>query len=483
MKFLSSSKKGKTALRVVAIVLALLFVFTTLAAVLPVFVDAQGTEYGADKIIRVGLYFGAKAINSAAIASNTGFDIGIFDTATKSFSVIQSFDNTNIIASVSQDGSAIMFTTPEWITLYTHSGAGSVFIRARGGAAMSLAGNVYTGICEFSLTGSLIKVINHVYLEDYIKGVVVSEIYSKWPMETLKSQAIVARSYTLFTGIKHSGEGFDICAQAHCQAYLGIGGATEATNRAVDETRGLVVAYGGKPADTLYHSSSGPTTESASNAFGSSPEKYPYLCAVDVSSFNQPENYHNGKWSYTVTAKELADYINSKPEYAGVLKGPVKTVVCESRGGSAYVYKITISDAYGNSVSAEKSPSVRSLMGQYVKSACFKVSSCIPVYAGNYEQRMLDSANVYVVSADGEKTLTAPAGQVSVLTSSGLKTIENRTAGGDQIFTISGEGYGHGVGMSQYGAMTLAENGYDFNYILGLYYPGTEIVDYNTLAQ
>lgn len=480
MKFLSSSKKSKKTKRVVAWILSALLLFTTLAAVLPAVVDAQ-SEYGADKIIRVGLYFGAKAINSAAISSNTGFDIGFFDDVSKTFNVAASVDNTNIMAVVSQDGSAVCFVTPEWIPLYTHYGSSPVFIRARSGAVMNLSGKVYTGVCEFSLSGSGMKVVNLVYLEDYIKGVVVSEIYSKWPIETLKSQAIVARSYTLFTGVKHSGEGFDICAEAHCQAYLGVGGATEETNRAVDETRGLVVAYAGKPADTLYHSSSGPTTESASNAFGSAPEKYPYLCAIDVSWFNEPENYHNGKWSYNVTARELSDYINSKPEYAGILKGPVKSVVCESRGGSSYVYKISIYDAYGNCVTAEKSPSVRSLMGQYVKSACFKVSSCIPVYAGNYEQRILDSANVYVISADGEKTLTAPAGKICVLTSSGVKTIENRAADGEQIFTISGEGYGHGVGMSQYGAMTLAEKGYDCNFILELYYPGTEIVDYKTL--
>lgn len=482
MKFLSTSKKGKKGLRVFAWILALLLLFTTLAAVMPVFVDAQGAEYSADKIIKVGLYFGTRAINSAAMSSYTGFDIGFFDDATKTFSVAQSFDNTNILATVSSDGSAICFVTPEWAPLYTHYGTSSVYIRARSGAPLNLSGNSYPGFCGFSLSGSAMKVINHVYLEDYIKGVVVSEIYSKWPMETLKSQAIVARSYTLFTGVKHSGEGFDICSQAHCQAYLGIDGATEATNRAVDETRGLVVAYNGKPADTLYHSASGPTTESASNAFGSSPEKYPYLCSVDVSWFNEPENYHNGKWSYTISAKELSDYINSKPEYAGILKGPVKTVECESRGESAYVYKITITDTYGNTVSTEKSPSVRSLMGQYVKSACFKVSSCIPVYAGNYEQKILDSANVYVISADGEKTLTAPAGKINVLTSSGVKTIENRASDAEQFFTISGEGYGHGVGMSQYGAMTLAEKGYDYKFILGLYYPGTEIVDHRTLG-
>lgn len=480
MKFSNRSNKRKTVIRIIAVIIAVLLILTTLAALLPAFVGAQSDEYTQDKIIRVGLYYGAGAVSSVALTSGTGFDIGYFDTATSIFTSAASYDGTAIVVVCDASTGAVSVMSPEWSGIYACSDPSvSLCIRAKGGQTVSVSGNIYTGILEFTSVGTAMRVVNMTYLEDYVKGVVVSEVFTKWPAETLKSQAIVARSFILHTGSKHASDGFDICCSQHCQAYNGIGAATPATNDAVDQTRSLVVAYNGKPALTTYHSSSGDTTESASSAWGSDPEKYPYLSSV-VTGFNDTENYVNGRWSYTVSAKELTDYINSKPEYAGILEGDIETITCESLGNSAYVYKMTVADGYGNQISVEKSTHVKSFLGQYCKSACFKVSSHCPVYAGDYEERMIDSENMYVITSEGEKTLSATGGKIEVLTSSGLKPIVSSQ--GKRVFTITGEGYGHGVGMSQYGAMTLAEKGHDYVYILGLYYPGTVITDYRTLG-
>lgn len=479
MKFLSSSNKGKTVVRIIAIVIAALLIFSTLAAVLPAFVGAQSDEYTQDKIISVGLYYGASAVSSVALTSDTGFDIGIFDKTSKVFTTVTSFDGTALMAVIDAAGT-LSVVTPEWNGVYTPAEYGaSVYIRAKNAGTVCASGKIYTGLLEFTPAGTAMRVVNLTYLEDYVKGVVVSEVFTQWPMETLKSQAIVARSFILYTGSKHSADGFDICSSQHCQAYNGIGNAVEATNAAVDATRGLVVAYNGKPALTTYHSSSGDTTESAASAWGGDPDRYPYLTSV-ATGFNETESYKNGRWSYTVSASELTAYINSKPEYAGILEGDIETITCESLGNSAYVYKITVADSFGNEISVEKSTHVKSFIGQYCKSACFRVSSHLPVYAGDCEERMIDSENMYVITAGGEKTLSAPAGKIEVLTSGGLKVLS--APQGKRVFTITGEGYGHGVGMSQYGAMTLAEKGYDYNYILGLYYPGTVIADYRTLG-
>lgn len=483
MKFLSNSKKRKTVVKIIAIVLAALFILATFASVLPAIVGAEDYSYSDGPLIRVGIYYGASAVSSIAFTSASGFEIGVTDSTHTLFTALVSTDLTALVAQISEGASEISVLTPEWEQIYAHSDASNpLCIRAKGvNAPITAAGNTYNGYIELAYSGGKIRMVSVAYLEDYVRGVVAAEVYSSWPAEALKSQAVVARTYTLHTAGKHSADGFDICSTQHCQAYKGVGAATESINSAVESTKGLIVTYGGKPALTTYHSSSGDTTESATSAWGGAPEQYPYLSVVNVG-FNECENYTNGKWSYTVGASELYDYINSKEDYAGILKGPVESIKCERLGDSEYVNTLTVSDAYGNEIVVKKSATVRNFLTQYCKSACFTISTQCPVYAGENENYILDSQNMYVISADGGKSLSAPSSAatgIEALTSSGLKSV---VPTGERIFTISGEGYGHGVGLSQYGSMTLAERGHDFRYILGLYYPGTEIADCKTIT-
>lgn len=467
----------KTAMRIVATVLAVLFVLAAVVTVFPVDVGADYNVYNADKLIRVGIYHGASAVSSVALTSSVGFEIGTFDAASKVFNILASSGSDAVTVSLSNG--TISIVTPEWNGIYAHTASSPICVRAAGeNSVITASGNIYTGLLEFTDIGGGMRMVNISYLEDYIKGVVVSEVYTKWPAESLKSQAIVARSFTLYTAGKHKSSGFDLCNGTCCQAYLGIGKAVDATNNAVDETKGLIVAYGGKPALTTYHSNSGESNENASSAWGSDPEAYPYLSTVHTG-FDETANYVNGTWSYSVSASELTEYVNSKEGYNGILKGNITDIKCESINGSEYVYKLILSDAFGNEIEIVKSTQVRNFLVKYCKSACFKVFSQSTVYAGESDDYVLDSQNMYVITAQGEKTLYSPTIAVEALTKSGLAPVEPV---GERVFTITGKGYGHGVGMSQYGAMTLAENGYDYNYILGLYYPGTEIVDYKTLG-
>ncbi len=474
MKMSKIRKHKKAVVRVFAIFLATLFFLGTIATVLPTRVDAQDIGYYDDRLIRVGLNYGSGCQNSVEIRSASGFDFGIFDSATCTFSSTSSNPVTKAKITLYQD---LIYIVPSDSAGGTSFGT-SLWVRASDGGTIMAGDNTYTGILEFKITANGMTLVNIAYLEDYVKGVVVSEVYTKWPAESLKAQAVVARSFTLYTTGKHKNDGFDICCAQHCQAYHGIGNAVEATNAAVDQTRGLVVAYDGKPALTTYHSSSGRTNESAHSAWGSRPEAYPYLSSVSTP-FSDNENYVNGKWSYTVSAKELTEYINSKPDYAGILKGEIEKITCKSVGGSSYVNTITVADEFGNEITVNKSTQIRNFLLPYCKSAAFTVSSYCPIVANSNTEYLLDSQNMYIISAEGTSTVASPKNGIEVLTSGGMKTIGTVT---DRLFTISGEGYGHGVGMSQYGAMTLAEQGHDFRYILGIYYPGTEIVDVATLA-
>ena len=113
--------------------------------------------------------------------------------------------------------------------------------------------NMWTGI----------TIINDVELEDYLKGVVPSEMPSKWNEEALKAQAIAARSYAVATKTagKHASKGFDLVATTADQAYGGASAEKERTSKAVDDTKGIVLVQDKKVLPTYYHASSGGQTK------------------------------------------------------------------------------------------------------------------------------------------------------------------------------------------------------------------------------
>ncbi len=127
----------------------------------------------------------------------------------------------------------------------------------------------YRGIIEILLTDEGFNVINILNIEEYLKGVVPYELppnrYSE--IEALKAQAIAARTYTLYTIGKYREKGFDICSTIACQVYNGKKGETPLSNRAVEETSGLVIVYNNKLIPALYSASCGGFTENIDNVF------------------------------------------------------------------------------------------------------------------------------------------------------------------------------------------------------------------------
>ena len=114
--------------------------------------------------------------------------------------------------------------------------------------------------------------MNVVALESYLQGVVAGEMPYSWPAEALKAQAVAARSYALASLVK--GKPFDLYSDVRSQVYLGVAGEKPSTTKAVTDTTGQVVLYGGKVATTYYFSTSGGKTASAADVFGFS---VPYL--------------------------------------------------------------------------------------------------------------------------------------------------------------------------------------------------------------
>ena len=147
-----------------------------------------------------------------------------------------------------------------------------------------------------------LRLINYLYIEEYLKGVVPYEMPPSWPLEALKAQAVAARTYTIRTLLwrRKRGEDYDLRSTVADQVYNGISGWKERTNEAVDQTRGLVLAYEGKPIFAFYSADCGGHTQDGNLVFRDRlGKKYlPYLKGV-------PCPYKGKKWEAFLSPKDI----------------------------------------------------------------------------------------------------------------------------------------------------------------------------------
>ena len=195
-------------------------------------------------------------------------------------------------------------------------------------APVSVAGHPYRGKLSVTLDGRLVDVVDTVGLEQYLKGVVPSEMPSAWPGAALEAQAVAARSYALANLTK--GRPFDLYGDARSQVYGGIDAESQAASAAVDATKGRVLLYNGKVADTFFFSTSGGRTVSALEATGID---VPYLVSV-ADPYDTLSPYHD--WGPVLyDAKAVAKQLKLSASIAclSVVKGAsgrVKSVVASS---------------------------------------------------------------------------------------------------------------------------------------------------------
>jgi stage II sporulation protein D len=148
-------------------------------------------------------------------------------------------------------------------------------------------GRRYRGSIQVELNAGRLRAINVVGLEQYLYGVVPSEVPYSWSPEALKAQAVVARSYALAT--KRSGGPFDVYPDTRSQMYLGLDHERPSTTAAVEGTAGQVVLYNGQVAKTYFYSTSGGRTASAQDVWGT---PVPYLVSVP-DPYDTISPYHN----------------------------------------------------------------------------------------------------------------------------------------------------------------------------------------------
>jgi len=196
-------------------------------------------------------------------------------------------------------------------------------LRAAGDGTISIAGlGAYRGALETvpteSQAGSL-NVVNALAVDQYVKGVVPNESPPSWPMAELRAQAIASRSFALTGGV--GGNGFDLYADTRSQVYKGLESEYARSNEAAESTRGQVVEYQGKVAETLFSACSGGHTESVQNVFGGSP--VPYLVGV-------PDPYDYYCPLHTWTLRFTGPQISAR--LGGELDGRLEKVVVTKHG-------------------------------------------------------------------------------------------------------------------------------------------------------
>ena len=302
---------------------------------------------------------------------------------------------------------------------------------------------------------------NVLNLETYLKGVVPNEMPVRFGLEALKAQAVAARNYTLRPREVKYHE-FDVCDSVACQVYFGANTEASLANRAINETRGIVAWHKDDLILALYSSTAGGYTEDYDNAFlPKKSDEHPYLKAVPDSekmpSLNTedaakefytstPQTFDNAspyfRWVREWTKKELEDVLKNGLQAAyksgyctPELKNPedfgeLKSIKVTKRGNSGKIVSmhiITDKEKY----TVEKELTIRRLFKNKGKA--------MPSANAVFEQEFDEDNNLVKITAYGG-------------------------------------GYGHGVGMSQFGAGKMAQLEKSFDEILQHYYSDTALV-------
>jgi stage II sporulation protein D len=314
----------------------------------------------------------------------------------------------------------------------------SLVARASGGALLALNGKHYRGELLFVPNDTGITVVNRVRMDEYLRGVVPLEIGTKEARDSaaVQAQAVTARSYAyVHAGASSASRPYDITASVADQIYGGADVETAVSNAAVKSTRGLVLQYEGHVVNAPYHSACGGSTAAADEIWRTQSE--PYLQRVSDQIPGTHRFYCDiaprFRWTRSmdgVTLRAaLVQYLANYTATPGGYPGTPRDVEIDTRTPSGRVGTLKIATDRGNYV----------LRGNDIR---------------------------YV--------LRPPGGEILNSTYFTLETITGRD-GAITRLTIRGAGYGHGVGMCQWGAIGRARAGQDFRTILRTYYPGTTV--------
>lgn len=332
---------------------------------------------------------------------------------------------------------------------------------------------------------SLLTAINHVKVEDYLTSVISSEMSATASDELLKAHAVISRSWLLHPIMNpvetHGGASlqenkhikwyerdahthFDVCADDHCQRYQGITRAsTAAVEKAIEATRGEVLMFEDKICDARFSKSCGGASETFENCWA--PEHYPYLTKV-IDNPTAPEGFE-----LDLTIEENAEkWIRQSPEaFCNTTDKKVLGQVLNNYDQETtdfYRWKVNYSQAEFSELLARRSgidfgeiidliPVKRGESGRIIELNIVGTKRSIIVGKELEIRKWLSNSHLYSSAFVVDKT--------------------DITNGIPQHFTLTGAGWGHGVGLCQIGAAVMGEKGYPYNEILLHYFRGAEL--------
>lgn len=448
--------------------------------------------------IRIGLFYGSKALSSITLSAPGGLEIGVWVD-----------DEFEMLEEVGRN---------EEITITKGTSKGSVnvsgygeigskneypYFRAKeknGVAIFSINGKKYRGNIEIRrFSDSDMTVINHLSMQEYLYGVVPREIGGNSPIEAVKAQAIVARTYATKNYGRRDGWGFDLYPTVDDQAYGGYEWENENSNLAVDETDGQVVVYNGELIGGYYFSTSGGYTESSENVWGG---KCDYLQAVP--DYYEPEVAGNTTWEVDYTAEE----IKQKLQNHGINVGDILDLepVEYTQAGRVLALRVLGTDGEATLTKSK----TREYLG--LKSQWYTVNDKAPEVIEIREDDLPNSKeennwwmntgevkddveDEYIIinpdysKNDGkviEKEVETTEEMKPLLKAFIERILRNQVEtvntkyeaqSNKTTFTFRGRGWGHAVGMSQNGAKGMAEEGFSCEEIICWYYSGVEVIN------
>ena len=369
----------------------------------------QFSAFSIREVINVGIFWG-KSPSSALIS----VELGNYDLSGDGKPLKLLAENQTFVANVSAN--SVQITSGGKI-LGTFK---QVQLKRKAwGACFNLKGTnpktdrrTYNDNLKISAYNNRLKLINNVYIEHYIAGVVEAESGSKETFEYYKVQAIIARTYVLTNLNKYSKYGFNVCDRVNSQVYKGKSTRNPDIVRAVNATRGLVLVDSDiNLIQAVFHSNSGGQTVDSEDAWS---QPVGYLRSVP-DTFSKDMPHYN--WKTFISTEKWLNYLKSKYSY------PVEDSV----------YREYVLNYCPNQRDVCLSPLDTNILLKYIR-----------------KDWDLRSTYFSINESDG-------------------------------YVYFEGKGFGHGVGLSQEGAMKMAELGYPYNKILHYYYKDTHLIHLSAL--
>lgn len=401
-----------------------------------------------------------------------GISVDVPQVTVSSTGAVTVRQGNQVVASPSSASTILVRRTAQGLEVMVNgtvvsSAAGVVSLIPGSGQHLRVNQVTYRGRMEVHPgTPNNVVLVNILPLEQYLYGVVPAEMPSTWPLEALKAQAVAARTYAVSQLASPARPGvFDLFATVVNQVYGGLSRETVRSNQAVDETRGEILVHGGQPVRAVYHSSSGGHTENSSIVWGGS---FSYL--TGVPDFDQESPHYS--WTVAWTPEDLGALF----QRAGHLVGTVTAL--RPAGIQGVSGRWTHYDVVGQLRTVRVTANdLRAILG--LRSTLFEIQTGMAA-AGPVTQVFANYRTAFVFAANKRWVAQTPSsyhvvGAEGIVQPVNWPTVLSAYSVPNAIAFV-GRGWGHGVGMSQWGARGMALMGNNYRQILAHYYRGAVLI-------